>query len=47
MKETKSNVVFIIAVLLTLAICLWGIILPGSFEVAATGSMNFLTTNFG
>jgi len=26
MKETKSNVVFIISVVLTLAICLWGII---------------------
>lgn len=47
MKENKRNMVFMIAVLLTLAICLWGIILPDSFGAAATGSMNFLTTNFG
>lgn len=47
MKETKRNFVFIISVVLTLAICLWGIVLPDSFGKAATGSMNFLTTDFG
>ena len=47
MKENKHNFVFIISVVLTLAICLWGIVLPDSFGKAATGSMNFLTTDFG
>ena len=47
MKESKRNLVFIVSVVLTLAICLWGIILPDSFGEAASGSMNFLTTNFG
>ncbi|WP_312637270.1 BCCT family transporter [Oscillibacter sp.] len=46
MKEKRPNLVFLISVALTLFICLWGIIQPGSFTAAANGSMNFLTTNF-
>jgi glycine betaine transporter len=47
MTGKKANAVFIISVILTLAISLWGILLPDSFGVAANGSMNFLTTDFG
>ena len=43
----KGNIVFIISVILTLAICFWGIALPDSFTVAANGSLDFVTTNFG
>jgi glycine betaine transporter len=46
MKGKKINKVFIVSVFLTLAVCIWGIVLPDSFTVAANSSMNFLTTNF-
>lgn len=47
MKGKKHNPVFLIAVTLTLFICIWGIVFPSSFTVAANGSMDFLTVNFG
>lgn len=40
------NEVFLISVISTIAICLWGILAPQSFTFAARGSMKFLTTNF-
>lgn len=46
MKEKKGNIVFNVAVLLTLFICVWGIVFPKSFTYAANSSMEFLTTNF-
>lgn len=47
MNKGKKNVVVIVSVALTLAICLWGILLPKSFTTAANGSLGFLTENFG
>jgi len=47
MKGKKLNAVFVISVIITVAICLWGIILPENFTAAANGSMSFLSTNFG
>lgn len=47
MQEKKSlNGAFIVSVILTLAVCVWGIALPESFGAAANGSMRFLTSNF-
>ena len=46
MKQNKLNAVFIISVVLTCAICFWGIAMPQSFTYASKASMNFLSTNF-
>lgn len=46
MKNNKVNLVFVISVILTVAISMWGIVLPESFTFAAKSSMKFLTVNF-
>lgn len=46
MNQGKSNAVFVISVVSTVLICLWGIFLPESFTFAAKSSMKFLTVNF-
>ena len=46
MKNKSVNLVFIISLIVVVAVCLWGILLPDSFGMAANGSMSFLTNNF-
>lgn len=46
MKSKAVNSVFIISVILTVAISMWGIGWPEPFTYAAKNSMKFLTTNF-
>lgn len=45
--KKPSNKVFIISLVITLAICLWGILGAKSFGVAANGTFDFLVNKFG
>jgi len=49
-KETnikKSDATFYISIGLTLAIVLWGLVLPSSFEKAGNATFGYLVNNFG
>ncbi|WP_156877371.1 BCCT family transporter [Psychrilyobacter atlanticus] len=49
-KETnikKSDATFYISIGLTLAIVLWGLVLPASFEKAGNATFGYLVNNFG
>ncbi len=47
MKTNKLNPVFIISLAVTIALSLWGIVLPESFKAVADNLFTFLVTNFG
>lgn len=47
MKHTKNNLAFVIAVVLVLAISLWGFFLPEQFAAVAGTVFSVLTGNFG
>ena len=46
MRSKEINYVFIISIVLTILVCIWGIVSPSSFTTAANGGLNFLTVNF-
>ncbi|MCK4260806.1 MAG: BCCT family transporter [Halanaerobiales bacterium] len=46
-KNTKSNQVFYVSLVLIFAIVLWGLLLPENFEKIFTDLFNFLVGNFG
>jgi glycine betaine transporter len=43
----KAGAVFIISILITLAIVLWGLLIPSGFETAANAAFSYIGDNFG
>lgn len=46
-KIKKNNDVFIVSLVITVAVVLWGVVSPKSFETAANSAFGYLTGSFG